>query len=265
MNISDKIRELSRQGKTIPEIQKELPEVSTSYIYKVRSKAAKKEPELLATPLQRNIKRLSRKIPPSEIAEQLGCSEQYVYKVLRGKNQKILPFIDKYNEQDEYYTPLYAIIPIEKYLKRNSVIWCPFDKEESLYVRYFKQKGHTVHYTHIDDGFDFFETEPPSGCDYIISNPPYSVKTEVFRRLNILGLPYAMLVGSAGLFAAKSRFDIFKEGIEQMVFSARIAFMTDYESGTIKAYPPFESSYICRGVLPQQIVFEELEKDNISL
>lgn len=27
---------------------------------------------------------------------------------------------------DEFYTPLYAITPIEKYLKRNSTIWLPF-------------------------------------------------------------------------------------------------------------------------------------------
>lgn len=265
MNISNKIRELSRVGKTVSEIQKEMPDVSLSYIYKVRSISGKKEPALLTTALQRDIKRLSRRNTPAEISKLLGCSEQYVYKTLKSTNKKILPFIDKYVEQDEYYTPLYAIIPIEKYLNRNSVIWCPFDKEESLYVRYFRSKGHTVFYTHIDMGFDFFETFPPENCDYIISNPPYSMKTEVFKRLNVLGIPYAMLVGSAGLFAAKSRFEVFKDGIEQMVFSSRVAFMTDYETGTIKAYPPFESSYICKGVLPQQMVFEELDKSVIIL
>ncbi len=265
MSISDKIRELSRQGKTASEIKKELPTVSMSYIYKVRSVTGKKEPALLTTALQKEIKKLSRRNSPTEISKMLDCSEQYVYKVLKKTNKKILPFIDKYVEQDEYYTPLYAIIPIEKYLRRNSIIWCPFDKEDSLYVRYFISQGHTVFYTHIDMGFDFFKTNPPADCDYIISNPPYSLKTEVFRRLNDLGIPYAMLVGSAGLFAAKSRFEVFKDGIEQMVFSSRVAFMTDYDSGTIKAYPPFESSYICRDVLPQQMIFEELDKSNITL
>ena len=34
----------------------------------------------------------------------------------------------------------------------------------------------------LDDknGFDFFEYEPPTDIDYIISNPPYSIKFEVF-------------------------------------------------------------------------------------
>lgn len=36
---------------------------------------------------------------------------------------------------DEFYTPLYAIAPILKYLKPNSAIWCPFDTRDSLFVK----------------------------------------------------------------------------------------------------------------------------------
>ena len=39
---------------------------------------------------------------------------------------------------DEFYTPLYAIEPIAKYIKPNSTIWCPFDTEDSLFVKYFR-------------------------------------------------------------------------------------------------------------------------------
>lgn len=265
MTKADHIRELSRQGKSIKEIQEIVDGVSLSYIYKVRSKMGKSEPAIFQTDLQKKIIKLSKKYDAVTVSAMLHCSRQYVHKVLNNTNLKVLPFIDKYNEQDEYFTPLYAVIPIEKYLKRGSLIWCPFDKKESLYVRYFELKGHKVVYTHIDMGYDFFKTEPPIGCDYIISNPPYSLKTEVFKRLGELNIPFAMLVGSAGLFAAKSRFDFFKDGIEQMVFSSRIAYMTDYDSGEVKAFPPFESSYICRGVLPQQLVFEEVDKTKITL
>lgn len=264
MTKSEQIRELSKQGKSIDEI-KEIVGCSYSYVCKVRSKFGKSEPTIFQTTLQKKIIKLSRKYDAPTIASKVGCSRQYVYKVLSNTNQKVLPFIEKYNAQDEYFTPLYAIIPIEKYLKRGSLIWCPFDKAESLYVRYFELKGHKVVYTHIADGFDFFKTEPPEGCDYIISNPPYSLKTEIFERLGLWDVPFAMLVGSAGLFAAKSRFNLFKDGIEQMVFSSRIAYMTDYDSGEVKAFPPFESSYICRGVLPQQLVFEEVDKSIIAL
>ena len=40
---------------------------------------------------------------------------------------------------DEFYTPLYAIKPIEEKLKRSSTIWCPFDTKDSLFVKYFKE------------------------------------------------------------------------------------------------------------------------------
>ena len=32
---------------------------------------------------------------------------------------------------DEFYTPLYAVKPIFKYVKPNSKIWCPFDTDKS--------------------------------------------------------------------------------------------------------------------------------------
>lgn len=40
-------------------------------------------------------------------------------------------------------------------------------------------------------------------CDYIISNPPYSVKGEVLERLFNIGIPFAMLVGVVGLFESQ--------------------------------------------------------------
>ena len=36
------------------------------------------------------------------------------------------------SNNDEYYTPLYAIEPICEYIKPNSTIWCPFDIEERM-------------------------------------------------------------------------------------------------------------------------------------
>lgn len=70
-------------------------------------------------------------------------------------------------------------------------IWCPFDTEDSLFVKLFRQRGYTVIATHIANGQDFFAIDPPK-CDYIISNPPYSLKGEVFERLFQLNIPFAM-------------------------------------------------------------------------
>ena len=39
-----------------------------------------------------------------------------------------------FNEKDEYYTPRILVEPILKYIKPNSVIWCPFDTQTSEFV-----------------------------------------------------------------------------------------------------------------------------------
>ena len=62
------------------------------------------------------------------------------------------------SNNDEYYTPLYAVRPIFKYLKEGSTIWCPFDTEESWFVKYGKHLGYNVIHSHLNEGKDFFST-----------------------------------------------------------------------------------------------------------
>ena len=100
---------------------------------------------------------------------------------------------DKTISGDERYTPFYAVKPILKYLKPNSIIWCPFDKEWSSFVVLLRESGHTVVASHIDDGKDFF-LQPYSYADYIISNPPFSEKDRVLDRLYHWGIPFMMLL-----------------------------------------------------------------------
>lgn len=78
---------------------------------------------------------------------------------------------------DEFYTPRYAIEPILKYVPNDATVWRPFDTEESNFVKMLKERGNTVVATHLQSGQDFFETYVD--CDYIISNPPYSIKADV--------------------------------------------------------------------------------------
>jgi hypothetical protein len=161
---------------------------------------------------------------------------------------------------DEFYTPEYAINPIMKYIKPNSTIWCPFDEEDSLFVKKFRSEGHIVIATHINTGTDFFTCEVPE-CDYIISNPPYSCKGEVLQRLFQIGKPFAMLVGVVGLFESQKRFDMFASNdFEILYMNRRIAYFKDYSEQKPSLNPPFSSVYLCSGMLPKQIVFEEIKK-----
>ena len=165
------------------------------------------------------------------------------------------------NPNDEFYTPNYAIEPLLNYIKPNSKVWCPFDTDESNFVKILKSKGFIVTATHILNGNDFFIENPPKGTDYIISNPPYSIKTEVFERLFELNIPFAMLVGVVGLFESQKRFNMFKNNkIEVMYLNKRVSYFKDYSEQKPSLNPPFSSVYLCSNVLPSQIVFETVAR-----
>lgn len=127
-------------------------------------------------------------------------------------------------------------------------------------MKLFRQHGYTVIATHIVNDQDFFAIEPPK-CDYIISNPPYSLKSEVFDRLFQLGVPFAMLVGVVGLFESQKRFEMFRDhDFEIMYLNRRVAYFKSYVEQKPSLNPPFSSVYVCHGMLPKQIVFEEIKK-----
>jgi hypothetical protein len=164
------------------------------------------------------------------------------------------------NLNDEWFTPEYAILPLREFVKLNSVIWCPFDKQESNYVKLLECWGHNVIYSHIDNGEDFFEYEPNIDYDYIISNPPYSLKNKVFDRLFRLKKPFAMLVGVVGIFESKYRYEMFKQNdFEIMFFDKRISFYRNLNDKQ-KTNPPFSSVYITHNMLHNRIVFKEIHK-----
>lgn len=163
----------------------------------------------------------------------------------------------KFSKNDEYYTPAYAVYPILKRLKPGSTIWCPFDTEDSNYVKVFKENGFSVIHTHIFDGQDFFDQECPE-CDYIISNPPYSLKNEIFKRLYDIGKPFAMLINLQGIFDSKDRFEMFKNRrVEMLWLNPRVSYIS--ENNSKPSGVPFQSGYLCNGICDSTLEFEYLE------
>ena len=109
--------------------------------------------------------------------------------------------------------------------------------------------------SHIWDGKDFFTYEPKEPYNMIISNPPYSIKEAIFKRLFELNKPFAMLVSMNGIFDSKSRFSMFRDnGIQILVPNGRTKFISNADKKLVS--PPFQAVYVCHNFLPKTICYE---------
>lgn len=70
-----------------------------------------------------------------------------------------------------------------------------------------------------------------------------------------------MLIGVVGLFESQKRFEMFaSNNFEILYMSKRVAYFKDYNEQKPSLNPPFSSVYLCKDMLPRQIVFEEINK-----
>lgn len=162
---------------------------------------------------------------------------------------------------DLVFTPEYAIKPLLKYLiNKDITIWCPFDEIDSKYVKVFKENGYKVIYSHIDENKNFFYYEPEKDYDIIISNPPFSVKDDVIKRLYELNKPYAILLPVPALQGQK-RFPYMKD-CQALIFDKRIEYYKDKSYKETQKGISFGSFYLCKNFLPKDLIFEELNKND---
>jgi hypothetical protein len=156
-------------------------------------------------------------------------------------------------KNDECYTQDYAVTPILKYIPKNAIIWCPFDKEHSEFVKQISKTNQVV-FSHIDDGKDFFEYEPEK-WDVIVSNPPFSNKRKFFERALSFNKPFALIMTNTWLNDA-APVKLFKDrDLQLLMFSKRMRFNSP--DGRENDKITFSSSYYCVDFLPQQIIMED--------
>lgn len=159
---------------------------------------------------------------------------------------------------DETFTPIYAITPLLEFIKPNSTIWCPFDEPDSKYIEVFKENGYKVIHSHINEDKNFFFYEPEEDYDVIISNPPFSIKDEILKRLYELDKPYAVLMPIPALQSQK-RFPYIKD-CEALIFDKRVEYYRDKQYKETQKGVSFGSFYLCRRFLPERLIFRELIK-----
>lgn len=150
-------------------------------------------------------------------------------------------------KNDECLTPDWVVKAIMKYIPRKK-IWCPFDKEDSAFVRVLRSDGFDVEHSHICDGKDFYEYEP-DGWDVIVSNPPFTNKRKIFQRAFSFGKPFMLMMTAQWLNdAAPIQLYIENEAEMQLIhFDKRIEFSCpDGKNGKV----PFKTIFFCRDILP---------------
>ena len=125
-------------------------------------------------------------------------------------------------KNDECYTPDYGVKPILEFIPKGITVWCPFDKEDSEFVKQISKQNPVV-YSHIDEGQDFFEWEPEH-WDCIISNPPFTNKRKFFERALQLGKPFALIMTNTWLNDSAPKQLFFDKDLQLLMFDKRMRF-----------------------------------------
>lgn len=159
-------------------------------------------------------------------------------------------------ENNELYTPAYAVDPIIKYLPKDKKIWTPFSQEWSMFYQRLKEEGFNVVRSSLLEGQDFFDYEPDS-FDIIVDNPPFSIKDKVLERLYSFNKPFAILLPLNSL-QGKTRYKHFKQGIQILSFDARVCYHDKNHMNCVVKGSPFATAYFCKDVLPKDLIIEKL-------
>jgi len=164
---------------------------------------------------------------------------------------------------DEQYTPKYGVevlLPHIQHLK-DKIIWCPFDKEDSQFVRVLTENGFNVVYSHIDSGQDFLEYEPEK-WDVLISNPPYKNKRVYWERALDLKKPFALLLPlnilSDSVINTTMREREREREFQLLIPSRRMRFYNNL-TGETGNQPTFKASYFGVNIFKQQIILQDMD------
>jgi len=168
-------------------------------------------------------------------------------------------FIKMDKENIEAYTPKSAVDLILEYIPKDKIIWAPFSKNEHNFANYLRELGYKVVNTHFNpetgEGKDFLTYEPDFEFDIILDNPPFKGKTKYVERAFSFNKPFALFLPLA-CFLDNGIPNLFiKNNIEpQLLIPDK---RTEFENQKQKGIS-FKTAYICRDILPKQIIFKKL-------
>ena len=93
---------------------------------------------------------------------------------------------NKLHDVDHVATPRFVVENIYKLINIQGfkMVWFPFNNYDSEFKLKADELNLKYKATHKFDDLknDFFFTNPPVGCDLMISNPPFSLQNEIIKR-----------------------------------------------------------------------------------
>ena len=162
-------------------------------------------------------------------------------------------------KNDECYTQRYAVEPLLEFLEpfRNKIIWCPFDTEESEFVKVLQENNYKIVNSHIKYGQDFYTYEPEK-FDLIVSNPPFTNKRHIIDRALSFNKPFALLQPLPCLNDKYPKNLFYEQGkdMQILMFDKRMTFKAKEEKIN------FSSAYFCWNFLPKQIIMRDFSNRN---
>ena len=160
-------------------------------------------------------------------------------------------------KKNECYTSLAESEKLIGYLVENnlinksSFIWLPFDNELSnIYISLIKYGFKNLILSNLELGLDFFKYEPKK-WDLIISNPPFSNRTNLMNRLIAFNKPFIILQATQffnNQFAVKYLCD-YNNDFKLLLPRSRMNFLTYNKTQDIikssKSAASFYSFWLC--------------------
>tara|TARA_R110001632_G_scaffold192644_1_gene313481 strand:+ start:5299 stop:5772 length:474 start_codon:yes stop_codon:yes gene_type:complete len=146
-------------------------------------------------------------------------------------------------KDDDYSTPIEAFELLFEFIPRDKWVWSPFfmngadlNMPKDIQI--------------IHEHRDFFDYQPHN-FEFIVDNPPYSLKKEIFKRCETIGKPYALLVPFDSLERQYLNETMRTRDVTVIIPRKR------YKFNDNKVTMPFKSVWICVGFnLGKQLIFE---------
>ena len=170
-------------------------------------------------------------------------------------------FVSMDKDNIEAYTPKYAVDLILPYISKEMVIWCPFSRDEHNFADYLRELGYNIINTHYDPETkiwnNFLTYNPNFHFDIIIDNPPFKNKTKYVEKAFSYNKPFAFFLPFACFWDNWIPNLFIKNNSEpQLLIPDK---RTEFEN-QINRGISFKTIYVCKDVLPKQIVLTQILK-----